>query len=273
MTLLAGDDPIMTRWAGVVKPRNSARYNRATMTIHRVTLAGAAALAATSLMLAAPAPDKIPAAGGDITIQPLNHATLQIVYGKTVIDVDPVAQASYTGLAAPTMVLVTDIHGDHLDPATVAKLVTPATKIVAPAAVAPKLQNAIVMANGETKTVDGVSIEAVPMYNLTRGPAAGQFYHDKGRGNGYVVTLGGKRIYIAGDTEGTPEMKALKDIDVAFIPMNLPYTMTPLEAAEAVKAFKPKIVYPYHYRGSDPKLFADALRGTGIDVRLRDWYQ
>ena len=118
----------------------------------------------------------------------------------------------------------------------------------------------------------GIEIEAVPMYNLTRGPAPGQFYHDKGRGNGYIVTLGGKRLYIAGDTEGTPEMRAMKNIDVAFIPMNVPYTMTPAEAADAVKAFKPKIVYPYHYRGSDLTVFANALKGTGIDVRLRDWY-
>ena len=224
------------------------------------------------MMLAAPPPDKIPAAGGDITIAPLNHATLQIVHGGHVIDVDPVAQADYTGLAAPDIILITDIHGDHLDPATIAKVRKATTKIVAPAAAAQKLENPIVMANGETKTVDGVAIEAVPMYNLTRGAAAGQFYHDKGRGNGYVVTLGGKRIYIAGDTEGIPEMRALKSIDVAFIPMNLPYTMTPAEAADAVKAFKPKIVYPYHYRGQDTQVFADALRGSGIDVRLRDWY-
>jgi L-ascorbate metabolism protein UlaG (beta-lactamase superfamily) len=110
------------------------------------------------------------------------------------------------------------------------------------------------------------------MYNLTRGPAAGQLYHTKGRGNGYVITLGGKRIYIAGDTEGVPEMRALKNIDVAFIPMNLPYTMTPEEAADAVKAFHPAMVYPYHYRGSDVQAFANALKGTGIDVRVRDWY-
>jgi L-ascorbate metabolism protein UlaG (beta-lactamase superfamily) len=135
-----------------------------------------------------------------------------------------------------------------------------------------KLEGAIVMANGETRDVDGLSISAVPMYNLTRGPAAGQLFHDKGRGNGYVITLGGKRIYIAGDTEGIPEMRALKGIDVAFVPMNLPYTMTPAEAADAVKAFAPKIVYPYHYRGPDTAVFANALKGTGIDVRLRDWY-
>ena len=146
------------------------------------------------------------------------------------------------------------------------------TKVVAPSAAAAKLENPIVIANGETKTVDGISMTAVPMYNLTRGPAAGQLYHDKGRGNGYVITLGGKRIYIAGDTEGVPEMRALKTIDVAFIPMNLPYTMTSEEAADAVKAFAPKIVYPYHYRGQDVNVFAAALKGTGIDVRLRDWY-
>lgn len=231
-----------------------------------------AALVAPVVMVAAVPPDRIPATGGDITIQPLNHATLQIVYANHVIDVDPVAQATYTGLAAPDIILITDIHGDHLDPATIAKVRKPSTKIVAPSAAAAKLENPIVMANGETKTVDGLTIEAVPMYNLSRGPAAGQFFHDKGRGNGYVLTLGGKRIYIAGDTEGVPEMRALKNIDVAFVPMNLPYTMPPAEAADAVKAFKPKVVYPYHYRGSDVNEFAAALKGTGIDVRLRDWY-
>jgi L-ascorbate metabolism protein UlaG (beta-lactamase superfamily) len=224
------------------------------------------------VMLAAPPPDKIPATGGDITIQPLNHATLQLTWAGHVIDVDPVAQADYTGMAAADIILITDIHSDHLDPATIAKVRKPTTKIVAPSAAASKLDAPIVMANGETKTVDGISIAAVPMYNLTRGPAAGQLYHDKGRGNGYVVTLGGKRIYIAGDTEGVPEMRALKNIDVAFVPMNLPYTMTPAEAADAVKAFAPKIVYPYHYRGQEPADFAAALKGTGIDVRLRDWY-
>ena len=110
------------------------------------------------------------------------------------------------------------------------------------------------------------------MYNLKRGPSEGKFYHDKGRGNGYLITYGGLRLYIAGDTEGIPEMRALKNIDVAFVPMNLPFTMTPEEAADAVKAFKPKIVYPYHYRESDTKAFAAALAGTGTEVRLVNWY-
>jgi|SRR5579862_1264620 len=223
------------------------------------------------MMAAMPQADKIPGTGGDITIQPINHATLQLVHANHVIDVDPVPQADFTGLPAPTIILVTDIHGDHMDAGTIAKLRQASTKVVAPQAViaAAKLDGAIALANGETKTVDGISIEAVPMYNTT--PARQQF-HTKGRGNGYVLTIGGKRIYIAGDTEGTPEMRALKNIDVAFIPMNLPYTMTPDEAAEAVKAFGPKIVYPYHYKGSDPTIFANALKGLPIDVRIRDWY-
>jgi L-ascorbate metabolism protein UlaG (beta-lactamase superfamily) len=240
------------------------RY-RAGVSLCAATLAAAVMIAATS--------DTIPASGGDITITPLNHATLQIKHGTHVIDVDPVGQADYTGLAAPTLILITDIHGDHLDPATVDKIKQPTTKIVTPAAAAPKLQgDKVVIANGETKTVDGIAIEAVAMYNLQRGPSAGTFYHDKTRGNGYILTLGGKRVYIAGDTECTPEMKALKNIDVAFMPMNLPYTMPPSEAADCAKAFRPKIVYPYHYRGQKPEEFADALKGTGIDVRLRDWY-
>lgn len=126
--------------------------------------------------------------------------------------------------------------------------------------------------NGETKSWAGWSIEAIPMYNLKRGPEAGKLYHDKGRGNGYVLTYGGKRFYISGDTEGIPEMRALKNIDVAFVCMNLPYTMPPDEAADAVKAFHPKIVIPYHYHGSDLAIFETALKGTGIEVRLLDWY-
>jgi L-ascorbate metabolism protein UlaG (beta-lactamase superfamily) len=241
--------------------------------IHCARLGVAAfAAAATLLVLHAAQPDTLPAAGGDITIVPINHATLQLRYANHVIDVDPVAQASFTGLPSPDIILVTDIHGDHLDPATIARLKTPATAVVAPAAAAAKLEGATVIANGEKKDVKGVSVEAIPMYNLTRGPAAGSLYHDKGRGNGYILTLGGRRIYIAGDTECIPEIKTLTAIDVAFLPMNLPYTMPPSEAADCVKAFKPKIVYPYHYRGQNLDEFAAALKGSGIDVRIRDWY-
>jgi L-ascorbate metabolism protein UlaG (beta-lactamase superfamily) len=230
----------------------------------------ATALAAT--LGAQVAPDTLTATGGSITITPLNHATLELAFGSSVILVDPTPQAHYEGLPKPTLILVTDIHGDHMDAKTLAAQKTATSPIVAPAAVAKTVTDATVIANGETKTIAGVSIEAVPMYNLTRGPAAGQLFHDKGRGNGYIVTLGGKRIYIAGDTECIPEMRALKNIDVAFVPMNLPYTMPPTEAAACVKAFAPKIVYPYHYRGSNLQEFQDALKGTPIDVRIRDWY-
>jgi L-ascorbate metabolism protein UlaG (beta-lactamase superfamily) len=110
------------------------------------------------------------------------------------------------------------------------------------------------------------------MYNLQRGPAAGQLFHTRGRGNGYVVLLGGKRLYFAGDTECVPEIRALKNIDVAFMPMNLPYTMPPSEAADCVKAFKPAIVYPYHFQGQKPEEFEAALKGSGIEVRILNWY-
>jgi L-ascorbate metabolism protein UlaG (beta-lactamase superfamily) len=156
----------------------------------------------------------------------------------------------------------------------ISRLRKPGAPVVGPAAAAEKIAEATVMANGEQKTVAGFTIEAVPMYNLQRGPSPGQLYHTKGRGNGYVITLGGKRLYFSGDTECVPEIRNLKGINVAFLCMNLPYTMPPGEAAECVKAFAPKIVYPYHYRGSDLQQFSGALKDApGIEVRIRDWYR
>lgn len=185
--------------------------------------------------------------------------------------IDP-AQASFDGLPQADYILLTDIHGDHMAPDIVKKLSKAGTVVVCPKAVAASVSDCTVMANGESRDIGPFKVEAVPMYNLTRGPAAGQLYHDKGRGNGYVVSYGGKRIYFSGDTENVPEVRALRNIDVAFVCMNLPYTMTPEEAAAAVKAFHPAVVYPYHSRGSDVNAFAKALAGTGVDVRLRDWY-
>src|SRR5947207_9205649 len=218
----------------------------------------------------------VPAAGGNITITPLQHATVQVEFGGKVIQVDP-AQGDLTKAKPGDLVLVTDIHGDHLNTDLIAKVRKPGAPVVMPAAVQKQAGGKIpgpveVLANGQTKTVAGISIEAVPMYNLQRGPAAGQLFHTKGRGNGYIVTLGGKRVYFAGDTECTAEMKALKNIDVAFIPMNLPYTMPPSEAADCVKAFKPKIAIPYHYQGQKPEEFEAALKGSGVEVRLLKWY-
>ena len=224
-------------------------------------------LAATALLAAT---EEFSTSAGPLQIIPIQHASLLVKAGGKVLYVDP-AQGTYDGLPAADYILITDIHGDHMAPAVVEKLKKVSTVIVAPKAVAEKFPGALVMANGDTKTVGDFKVEAVPMYNMK--PAAdGQIYHEKGRGNGYILTYGGKRFYFAGDTEGTPEMRALKNIDVAFIPMNLPYTMTPQAAADAVRAFHPAVVYPYHYRGQDTKVFAKALEGTGIDVRLRDWY-
>ena len=230
-----------------------------------LTLFGSALMAQTTT-------DTIPADGGGILITPIYHASVQIEHAGTVIQVDPWGADRYAAAKPADLVLITDIHSDHLDPAAIAKIRKPGAPIVGPAAVAEKLEGVTVMANGERRTVAGVAIEALPMYNLTRGPAPGQLYHPKGRGNGYLLTLGGTRVYLAGDTECTPEMRALQHIDVAFLPMNLPYTMPPVEAAACAKAFKPRIVYPYHYRGSNLQEFADALKGEPIEVRLREWY-
>jgi len=209
---------------------------------------------------------------GEVKITPIRHASMMIEAGGKVIHVDPWSQGNFDGLPKADLILLTDIHGDHMDKAAIDKVKKNGTVFIAPDAVAKTITEAKIINNGDTTTWDKWTIEAVPMYNLKRGPAAGQFYHDKGRGNGYILTYGGMRFYISGDTEGTPEMRALKNIDVAFVCMNLPYTMTPEEAADAVRAFHPKIVYPYHSRGSDTEAFKKALEGTGIDVRLRNWY-
>lgn len=217
-------------------------------------------------------PEVFESDAGPIKITPIRHASLMIEAGGNIIHVDPWSQGNYDGLPPADVILITDIHSDHMDPQAILRISKENTVIFAPEAVAKTVTKASVIRNGETKTFGKWTIEAVPMYNLTRGPSAGQLYHDKGRGNGYVITFGKKRIYIAGDTEGTPEMKALQNIDVAFVPMNLPYTMTPQEAATAVRAFHPRVVFPYHYRESDTAAFAAALQGSGIDVRRRNWY-
>lgn len=209
---------------------------------------------------------------GTLELTPIQHASLMIKAGGKVMYVDP-AQGSYDGLPQADYILLTDIHGDHMAPPILAKLTKPGTVILAPKAVAATVTNATVIANGESKTIGDFKVEAIPAYNLTRGPSAGQLYHDKGRGNGYVVKYGGKRFYFSGDTEAIPEMKTLRNIDVAFVCMNLPYTMTPQEAADGVKAFHPAVVYPYHFRGSDTAAFAKALEGSGVEVRVREWYK
>jgi L-ascorbate metabolism protein UlaG (beta-lactamase superfamily) len=174
--------------------------NEAFMRTRAIASLAAILFAAASAWAQRPAPDTIPATGGDITIAPINHATLQITYGPQAITVDPTSQGTYTGLPAPTLILITDIHGDHLDPNALAGIRTASTTVVVPGAAAAQVPGAITTGNGDTRTIDGIQIEALPMYNIERGPSAGQLYHPKGRGNGYILTIGGRRIYIAGDT-------------------------------------------------------------------------
>ncbi len=227
-------------------------------------------------------PDTIALSKGTLIVQPINHASVVLTAAGETIYVDPVGGAAkYQGLAAPDIILVTDIHGDHFDPATLQAIRKPGTVLVVPKAVADKLADAdksgvVILANGDKKELLGIGVAAIPMYNL---PAeAANPMHPKGRGNGYVLTAGGKNIYLSGDTQGIPEMRALTGIDIAFVCMNLPYTMDINEAADAVLAFKPHIVYPYHYRGqgglSDVAAFKAKVEAgnKNIEVRLRNWY-
>ncbi|MBV9573979.1 MAG: MBL fold metallo-hydrolase [Acidobacteriales bacterium] len=229
-------------------------------------------LASSVVSLAASAPQVFETAAGPVKITPIYHASTLIEAGGKVIYLDPAPPAKLAGLPSADLILITHTHADHMNAGSISEISKPGTEILAPQAVLNTVTTARPMANGETKTWQHWTVEAVPAYNLKRGPAAGKLFHEKGTGNGYILTYGGKRFYFSGDTEGVPEMRALKNIDVAFVCMNLPYTMPPEEAAEAVKAFHPKTVIPYHYRGSDLSVFKKGLEGTGIEVRLLDWY-
>jgi L-ascorbate metabolism protein UlaG (beta-lactamase superfamily) len=221
---------------------------------------------------AAAGPQVFPTSAGQVKITPLNHASTLIEAAGKIIYLDPAKPVKFGELPKADLILITDIHGDHMDPDSIKVISKADTEILAAPAVVQTVTSAKPIGNGETKSWQGWTIEAIPAYNLQRGPAPGKLFHDKGRGNGYVLNYGGKRFYFSGDTEGIPEMRALKNIDVAFVCMNLPYTMPPEEAADAVKAFHPKVVIPYHYRGSDLAVFKKALDGTAIEVRLLEWY-
>jgi L-ascorbate metabolism protein UlaG (beta-lactamase superfamily) len=216
-----------------------------------------------------------------IQIKPISHATAVITWEDKVFYTDPVGGAeAFKAIAKPDFVLITDIHGDHMDAATLNALELGETKLIVPLAVKEKLpeelqSNLIVINNGESINHMGFKITAIPMYNL---PQSKDAMHVKGRGNGYVLEYNGERLYISGDTEDIPDMRNLKNIDVALVPMNLPYTMPVKQAAEGVLAFKPKKVIPYHYRGKDG--FADIEKfkeivskaNKNIRVELMDWY-
>lgn len=239
-------------------------------------LAAAVPFSVSHSFAAAYSGDKIAGPGGELIVHPINHATFAVQWSGKTIYVDPVGGAGrFKGLPAPDLVLITHTHPDHLDRGTLEAVVKPQTTLVTPSAVAEQLpaelrKKTIVLNNGQTGEIEGIKINAIPAYNTT---PERQKYHPKGRDNGYILDLGGTRVYISGDTEETPEMDALKDINVAFLCMNLPYTMDVEQAAKAVRDFRPKIVYPYHYRGADLEEFQKLVGSdSGVEVRTRDWY-
>ncbi|AXO79411.1 MBL fold metallo-hydrolase [Olleya aquimaris] len=216
-----------------------------------------------------------------LKITPISHATMVLNYGKETIYVDPTGgKAAFEGQKSPTLVLITDIHGDHLNLETLKALDLSNAMIVAPQAVVDKFTddfkpNYSVLANDDVTMINSVTIQAIPMYNLREEALK---FHSKGRGNGYILTINKERIYISGDTEDIPEMRQLTSIDKAFVCMNLPYTMTVDSAASAVLDFKPKQVYPYHYRGTEGLSDVDKFKtivneaNPDIEVVQLDWY-
>jgi len=216
-----------------------------------------------------------------LKIIPIAHATTVLEWGDITIYIDPVGGASaFKDQKPPDLILITDIHGDHLSVETLEELHTEKAKIITPQAAADRIPKVFtpqidVLNNGDSKERYGITVEAIPMYNLREEALK---FHPKGRGNGYVLNIGGQRLYFSGDTEDIPEMRALKNIDKAFVCMNLPYTMTVNRAANAVLAFQPNQVYPYHYRGqpevSDVNRFKELVTAgnPNIEVVQLDWY-
>ena len=214
--------------------------------------------------------DTISTSAGDVVITFIGHGSLMMKFNGKTIHVDPFGEvADYSQLPKADIVLVTHEHGDHLDLKALENIRTETTIIVLTELCAPKVKDGIVIHNGETREVSGLTVNALPAYNIVNKRPDGLPFHPKGAGNGYIVTFGDTRIYIAGDTENTPEMKGLQNISVAFLPMNLPYTMTPEMVADAVRAFHPRILYPYHFGDTNTSRIVDLLKGEDVDVRIR----
>jgi L-ascorbate metabolism protein UlaG (beta-lactamase superfamily) len=214
--------------------------------------------------------DAISTSAGDVAITFLGHGSLMMKFKDKIIHVDPFGElADYSQLSKADIVLITHEHGDHLDLKALEKIRTEKTTVVLTELCAAKVKDGIVMRNGDTREVGGLTVNAVPAYNIVNKRPDGSPFHPKGNGNGYIVTFGDTRIYIAGDTENTPAMKALQNISVAFLPMNLPYTMTPEMVADAVRAFRPRILYPYHFGETDTSRIVELLQGEDVEVRIR----
>ncbi|HDQ45527.1 MAG TPA: MBL fold metallo-hydrolase [bacterium] len=216
--------------------------------------------------------DVIDTSEGPLRITMIGHASLMFEFDGRVIHVDPFTRVSdYDALPRADLILITHEHGDHCDPLAVEKISKAETEIILSRAAFDRLGSGVILENGDTATASGIRIEAVPAYNIRHKRDGGEPYHPGGRGNGYVLTFGDRRIYIAGDTENIPEMKTLEKIDVAFLPMNVPYTMTPEMVADAAAAFRPKILYPYHEGDTDPDRLIRLLENEpDIEIRTRN---
>lgn len=216
--------------------------------------------------------DKLATSAGDVTMTFVGHGTLIFTFNQMVIHIDPYGQvADYSQLPKADLILITHEHGDHLDLDALDDIRQPTTAVVLTEICAGQVPGGIVMKNGDTQVVKGIQIEAVPAYNVIHKRPNGNPFHPKGAGNGYILTFGDKRIYVAGDTENIPDMKHLGSIDCAFLPMNLPYTMTPEMVAEAAQIIRPSILYPYHFGDTDTARLVDLLKDQKhIDVRIRN---
>ena len=231
-----------------------------------------AMLTIASFAHAAPQTDSFKTDAGELKITFLKHASLMLDFHNTIIHIDPVAKmADYSTLPKADLILITHEHYDHFEPDTIKQISKEGTKIIMTKTCAEKLTGGTVLNNGDETKVADINILAVPAYNLIHKKDTGEPFHAKGTGNGYLLTMGGKKVYVAGDTENIIEMKGLIDIDIAFLPMNLPYTMTPEMVADAVLCFKPKVLYPYHFGDTDTGELTTIMKEfTGTEVRLRD---
>lgn len=222
-------------------------------------------------------PDEYQTDKGEFTVHAVNHGSVAFTFDNKTIFVDPYGGAEhYNQFEAPDIIFITDIHGDHHDPETLEGLDTENATFVVPQAVADQMEGnynqLIIMDNGDSANIKDIPVSAIPMYNLPADDETTR--HTKGRGNGYVIDFGGKNVYLSGDTEDIPEMRALEGIDIAFVCMNLPYTMDINQASSAVIEFQPSVVYPYHHRGQDIEEFKALVDDAGVDVevKLKDWY-
>jgi len=218
--------------------------------------------------------DKFTTAQGELVINFVNHASLFFEYDGKIIHIDPVSRmGNYETYPKADLIFITHHHGDHLDLNAIDLIKKENTKIILTEKckeLSENLSDFIIMKNGDVLTINGLEIEAITAYNIEHKRPNGEPFHMKGEGNGYIITFSDKRVYIAGDTENTDEMKLLKNIDIAFLPMNLPYTMTPEMVADAAKTFRPKVLYPYHYGETKTSILVDLLKNEkDIEVRIR----